>query len=237
MPRLTISLDAVAALRQARRAVEPDPVAAAFVAQMAGADGISVHLYSDRRHTQERDLEILRHTVTVPLHLVTGATVESVRVAAAMKPDTVTLVPERREEVTTEGGIDVLLSAAIVDRTMGSLHESGFKVTLLVEPELDQIRAASKAGADALWINARHFAEAEGDAAAERELMRLQEAIRGASRLGLRVITGLGLGYASAPRVARIPDVDEIRVGHAVIARGCIVGLDRAVREMKQLVS
>lgn len=236
MPRLTISLDQVAALRQARRSSEPDPVSAAFIAQMAGADGIAVHLYSDRRHTQERDLEILRHTVTVPLHLVTAATMEATRVAASTKPDTVTLVPERREEVTTEGGIDVLLSAAIIDRTLGSLRESGFEVTLLVEPELDQIRAAAKASASSIMINARHFSEAEGEAAAERELTRLQEAVRGASRLRLKVIVGLGLGYSTAAEVAKIPDVHEIRVGHAVISRACLVGLDRAVRELKSLV-
>lgn len=236
MPRLTISLDQVAALRQARRGAEPDPVAAAFIAQMAGADGIAVHLYADRRHVQERDLEILRHTVTVPLHLMTAATSEAVRVAAAAKPDTVTLLPERREEVTTEGGIDVLLSAAIIDRTLGALRESGFEVTLLVEPELDQIRAAAKASASSIQINARHFAEAEGEAASQRELLRLQEAVRGASRLHLKVIVGLGLTYGAAAEVAQIPDVHEIRVGHAVIARACLVGLDRAVRELKDLV-
>lgn len=236
MPRLTISLDQIAALRQARRAAEPDPVAAAYIAQMAGADGIAVHLYSDRRHVQERDLEILRHTVTVPLHLVTAATTEAVRVAAAMKPDTVTLVPERREEVTTEGGIDVLLSAAIIDRTLGALRESGFEVSLLVEPELDQIRAAAKASASSIMINARHFTEAEGEGASERELTRLQEAVRGASRLQMKISVGLGLTYATAPMVAAIPEVHEVRVGHAVIARACLVGLDRAVREMKELV-
>lgn len=237
MPRLTISLDQVAALRQARRGAEPDPVAAAFIAQMAGADGIAVHLYADRRHIQERDLEILRHTVTVPLHLLTAATAEAVRVASAAKPDTVTLLPERREEVTTEGGIDILLSAAIIDRTLGSLRESGFEVTLLVEPELDQIRAAAKASASSVQINARHYSEAEGEAASERELVRLQEAVRGASRLHLKVIVGLGLSYAAASEIARIPDVHEIRVGHAVIARACLVGLDRAVRELKELVA
>ena len=237
MPRLTINLDPVAALRQSRRALDPDPVAAAFIAQIAGADGISVHLRSDRRHIQERDVEILRHTVSVPLHLVTAATAEAVRVASATKPDTVTLVPERREEVTTEGGIDLLLSAAIVDRTLGSLRESGFRVTLLVEPELDQIRTASKASAEGVHINTRHYTEAEGETAAERELMRIQEAVRGASRLRLKVVLGLGLTYPTAREVARIPDVTEIRVGHAVIARACLVGLDRAVREMKELVA
>ncbi len=236
MPLLTIVLDQVAALRQARRSAEPDPVAAAYLAQMAGADGIAVHLYGDRRHVQERDVDVLRQTVTAPLHLMTAATAESVRVASAMKPATVTLLPERREEVTTEGGIDVLLSAAVVDRTLGALHESGFKVTLLVEPELDQIRAAAKAGADALQINTRHFAEAGEESASERELMRLQEAVRGASKLRMKVIAGLGLNYATAARVARIPEVSEIRVGHAVIARACLVGIDRAVREMKALV-
>ena len=237
MPKLAIGLDQVAVLRESRRAPDPDPVAAAYVAEMAGADGIVVHLRTDRRHVQERDLEVLRRTVTVPLHLMTAATAEALRVSATMKPDTVTLVPERREEVTTEGGLDVLLSAGTLERMVVTLREAGFKVTLLVDPELDQIRAAAKISAEAVQISTQFFAKAEGEMAAERELMRLQEAVRGASRLKLQVIAGLGLTYACARQVAVIPDVSEVRVGHAVIARACIVGLDRAVREMRALVA
>jgi pyridoxine 5-phosphate synthase len=237
MPRLAVSLDQVATLRQSRRVAEPDPVAAAYLAEMAGADGIVVHLRSDRRHVQERDLEVLRRTVATPLHVVTAATAEAVKVAAIMKPDTVTLVPERREEMTTEGGLDLLLSGAHLARLVGSLNEAEFKVTLLVDPELDQIRAAAKHSAEAVWINARHFAEAEGEMASERELTRLQEAVRGANRLRMRVVVGLGLTYGCVRDVAAIPDVAEIRVGHAIVARACLVGFDRAVREMKALVA
>lgn len=237
MPRLAVSLDQVAGIRQSRRAIDPDPVAAAYFAEMAGADGILVHLRSDRRHIQERDLELLRQTVSTPLHLVTAATVEAERVAATVKPATVTLVPERREEVVTEGGLDLLLSGAHLGRIVHSLQESRFSVTLLVDPELDQIRAAAKLEADAVQINARHFAEAEGESAQTRELLRLQEGIRGASKLGLQVYAGLGLGYSTAAAVAAIPHVAEIRVGHSIIARACLIGLDRAVREMKSLVS
>lgn len=237
MPRLGINLDQFAALRQSRRTQEPDPVAAAYVAEMAGADSIVVHLRSDRRHIQERDTEVLRRTVTRPLHLMTAATAEALRAAAAMKPDTVTLVPERREEVATEGGIDLLLTGAHIARIIGSLQDSGFPVTLLVDPELDQIRAAAKFEVNGVLINTRHFAEAEGAAASERELTRLQEAARGAKRLRLEVVAGLGLTYTSVPGVAAIPDVEEIRVGHAVVARACLVGLDRAVREMKELAA
>lgn len=237
MPKLGIRLDQVAALRESRRASDPDPVAAAYVAEMAGADAVVVHLRSDRRHVQERDLEVLRRTVTVPLHLMTAATTEALKVAATTKPDTVTLVPERREEVTTEGGLDILLSFSHLERTVGSLRESGFKVTLLVDPELDQIRAAAKLGADAVQVNTRHYAEAEGEIAAERELTRFQEAVRGAVKLRMRVVAGLGLTYATVQEVARVPDVAEIRVGHAVVARACLVGLDRAVREMRALVA
>jgi len=237
MPKLGVNLDQVAALRESRRAPVPDPVAAAYIAEMAGADAIAVHLRADRRHIQERDLEVLRRTVTVPLQLMTAATTEALKVAATWKPDTVTLLPERREEVTTEGGLDILLSMGHVERTVASIKESGFKVTLLVDPELDQIRAAAKIGADGVQINTRHFAEAEGEIAAERELTRLQEAVKGANKLRLKVIVGLGLTYACARAVASIPNVSEIRVGHAVIARGCLVGLDRAVREMKALLA
>jgi len=237
MPRLALSLDQVAALRQSRRGQDPDPVAAAYIAELAGADGILVHLRSDRRHVQERDLEILRRTVTVPLHLVTAATAEAERVAATVKPDTVTLVPERREEVVTEGGLDLLLSGAHIGRIVASLQASSFKVTLLVDPELDQIRAAAKLAANAVQLNTRHFAEAEGEIARERELTRLQEAVRGANRLRLHVLAGLGLSYATAGEVARIPDVSEVRAGHAVIARAMLAGLDRAVREMKSLIA
>jgi len=236
MPKLAISLDQVATLRESRRALDPDPVAAAYIAEMAGADSILLHLRSDRRHVQERDMEILRRTVTVPLHLMTAATSESTRAAATVKPDTVTLVPERREEVTTEGGLDVLLNAGLLDRLVSSIRESQFRVTLLVEPDLDQIRAAAKLNADGVMLNARHFAAAEGEVAADRELLRLQEAARGANRLKLRVSIGLGLTYPSARAVAAIPDVAEIRAGHAIVARACLVGLDRAVREMKEIV-
>src|SRR5262245_40148015 len=166
MPKLAISLDQVAVLRESRRGTGPDPVAAAYMSEMAGAEGIAVHLRSDRRHVQERDIEVLRRTVTVPLHLLTAATLDAVRAAATFKPDTVTLVPERREEVTTEGGLDVLLALSHLERTVGSLRESGFAVTLLVEPDLDQIRAAAKISASAVMINARHYTEAEGEQAA-----------------------------------------------------------------------
>jgi len=237
MPRLALSLDQVAALRQSRGGADPDPVAAAYIAEMAGAEGVLLHLRSDRRHVQERDLEVLRRTVTVPLHLVTAATVEAERVAAEVKPDTVTLVPERREEIVTEGGLDLLLSGTHIGRIVSSLQQSAFKVTLLVDAELDQIRAAAKIGANAVQINTRHYAEAEGEMARERELTRLQEAVRGASRLRLQVLAGLGLSYATAGAVARIPDVAEVRAGHAVIARAMLTGLDRAVREMKSLVA
>ncbi len=237
MARLGISLDQVAALRESRRSSVPDPVAAAYIAEMAGADSILVHLRSDRRHVQERDLDVLRRTVTAPLHLVTAATAEALRTSAAMKPDSVTLVPERREEVTTEGGLDVLLNSGHLDRMVGTLKEARFKVTLLVDPELDQIRAAAKVSADAVQISTRHLAEAEGDVAFMRELVRLQEAVRAGSRLKMKVLAGLGVTYACVRHVAVIPDVDEIRVGHAVIARACLVGLDRAVREMKALVA
>jgi pyridoxine 5-phosphate synthase len=236
MPRLAINIDQVAVLRESRRSQAPDPVAAAFVAEMAGADSIVVHLRSDRRHVQERDAEILRRTVTVPLQLMTAATSESTRSVSTVKPDGVTLVPERREEVTTEGGLDVLLNLGLLDRLVATIRESQFKVSILVEPDLDQIRAAAKISADGVMLNTRHFAEAEGEMAAERELQRLQEAVRGASRLKLGVSAGLGLTYATVRAVAIIPEVSEIRVGHAVVARGCIVGLDRAVREMRELV-
>jgi pyridoxine 5-phosphate synthase len=236
VPKLGISLDQVASLRESRRSADPDPVAAAYLVSMAGADSVCVHLRSDRRHIQERDMEILRRTVQVPLHLLTAATSEALKVAATTKPDTVTLVPERREEVSTESGLDILLNMGHVERMVATIREAGFKVSILVDPELDQIRAAAKISASAVVINARHFCEAEGEMAAERELLRLQEAVRGGSRLKLTVIVGHGLTYGTARKVAAIPDVTEIRVGHAVIARACLVGLDRAVREMKALV-
>ena len=233
--RLHVNVDHVATLRQARRAAYPDPVAAAALAELGGADQITVHLREDRRHVQDRDVEILRRTVQTRLNLEMAATDEMVAIALRLGPDVCTLVPERRAELTTEGGLDVLGNRAAVERATRALRDAGLRVSLFVDPEAAQVRASREVGAHAVELHTGSYCDAP-DAERERELARVAEAAVEGARIGLEVAAGHGLHYANVLPVAAIPEIAEYNIGHAIVARAVLVGLERAVRDMKDLL-
>jgi pyridoxine 5-phosphate synthase len=230
--RLGVNVDHVATLRQARRAAEPDPVHAAVLAELGGASGITVHLRSDRRHIQDRDVELLRQVVKTRLNLEMAATQEMVRVALTVKPDQATLVPERREELTTEGGLDVVLNSAQLKPVVKTLEEGGLHVSLFVDPDLEQVKAAHKAGARAIEINTASWAEARGDRAREAALKKVVDAARLGRKLELQVYGGHGLTYENVGALSALPELSELNIGHNIVARAVLVGMERAVREM-----
>ncbi|MFS8884364.1 pyridoxine 5'-phosphate synthase [Synechococcus sp. R55.3] len=234
MLSLGVNIDHIATLRQARRTVEPDPVAAAVIAELAGADGITVHLREDRRHIQDRDVRLLRQTVRTHLNLEMAATDEMVAIALEVKPDYVTLVPERREEITTEGGLDVAGQVSRLRDVVGQLQGSGIPVSLFIDPDPTQVAAAAQVGARWVELHTGRYAEASSEAQRQVELDHLEKASQQALQLGLRVNAGHGLTYWNVGPVARIPGMEELNIGHSIISRAVLVGLDRAVREMRQ---
>lgn len=230
-PRLAVNVDHIATIRQARRGREPDPVAAAVLAELAGAEGIIVHLREDRRHIQDRDLRLLRETVSTRLNLEMAATEEMVGIATAIRPNLVTLVPERRQELTTEGGLEVAGQRARLTSVVGTLRGSGIPVSLFITPEEGQVEAAKAVGAALVELHTGRYAEAQGEAAREA-LAALIRAARFAAEAGLSVSAGHGLNYANVEPVAAIPEVEELNIGHSIVARAALVGMERAVREM-----
>jgi pyridoxine 5-phosphate synthase len=223
-------------VRQARRTVEPDPVSLALLAELGGADGITVHLREDRRHIQDRDVELLRGTVRSRLNLEMAATAEMVAIALAIKPDMVTLVPEKREEVTTEGGLDVMAQEAMLQQQISQLQGAGIPVSLFVDPELQQLKASHRSGARWVELHTGSYAEAEWQQQ-PLELARLIEGTTQARQLGLRVNAGHGLTYQNVEPIAAIDGMEELNIGHTVMARAMAVGLQEAVRQMKELVT
>ena len=236
MPRLSVNIDHIATIRQARRGSDPDPVAAAVLAELAGADGIIVHLREDRRHIQDRDLRIARQTVRTKLNLEMAATDEMQRIALDMRPDIVTLVPEKREELTTEGGLEVFARIEILKAYVGRLQDTGIPVSLFIDPDEQQISAAKKTGA--AWVEIHTGAYANGSTDKERnaEFGKIVESAKLAASLGLRVGAGHGLNYVNVKAIARIREVEELNIGHSIISRASLVGIDRAVRDMIALV-
>jgi pyridoxine 5-phosphate synthase len=230
--RLGVNIDHVATLRQARRAAEPDPVHAAVLAEMGGAHGITVHLRGDRRHIQDRDVEILRQVVKTRLNLEMAATQEMVRIALTVKPDQVTLVPERREEVSTEGGLDVVLNSVQLKPMIKMLQDGQIEVSLFVDPDLEQVKESHKLDAHAIEINTAAYAEARDGRARDEALRKVADAARLGGKLGLRVNAGHALTYANVGRIAALPDIDELNIGHNIVARAALVGMERAVQEM-----
>ena len=235
--RLGVNVDHIATLRQARKAADPDPVAAAMLAELAGADGITVHLRGDRRHIQDRDLETLRRTVRTRLNLEMAAQPAMVTLASAHKPDTATLVPERREELTTEGGLDVVLNQNLVRKTAMDLREAGITVSVFVDPDYEQIRAVAKLEIRMIEINTAKYSEAHRDDQAAAEADKVAASARAASKLGLKVCAGHGLDYRNVSRIVAIPEIEEMNIGHSIVARAALVGMERAVREMKTLLA
>ena len=237
MPRLSVNIDHIATLRQARKGIEPDPVAAAVLAELAGARGIIAHLREDRRHIQDRDLRLLRETVQTKLNLEMAATEEMQRIALEVKPDFSTLVPEKREELTTEGGLEVVSRIDFMKSYISRLQQAGITVSLFIDPDEKQIAASKKSGADWVELHTGAYANARTDKDRDREFSKITEGARLAAGLGLRVGVGHGLNYVNAQRIKGIPEVEELNIGHSIISRAALVGLDRAVREMIELTS
>ena len=235
MASLGVNIDHLANVRQARRTTEPDPVTHALLAELGGADGITVHLREDRRHIQDRDVQLLRATVRTRLNLEMAVTAEMEAIALAIRPDMVTLVPERREEVTTEGGLNVVAQQDAIAGLVERLQGAGIGVSLFVDPDPPQLRASSACGARWVELHTGRYAEADWDEQ-PRELARLSLATAEARALGLRVNAGHGLTYRNVEPVAAIPAIEELNIGHSIIARALAVGLERAVREMRTLI-
>jgi len=236
MARLGVNIDHVATIRQARGGVEPDPVAAAVMAELAGADGITIHLREDRRHIQDRDLKLLRQTIQTRLNLEMAVTQEMIGIASTVKPDICTLVPEKRQELTTEGGLDVRLALEQVGEAVDRLHDGGIMVSLFIDPDSDQVKAASKCGADYIEIHTGSYAEAKSPKTENQELVRIENAIKLAQKLGLGINAGHGLNYANIKKIAALGGIEEFNIGHSIISRAVLVGLDRAVRDMVELI-
>jgi pyridoxine 5-phosphate synthase len=234
--RLGVNIDHVATVRQARGIDVPDPVAAAAIAELAGAEGITIHLREDRRHIQDRDVRVLRETIKTKMNLEMANVPEIVGIALETGPEDVCLVPEKREEVTTEGGLDVVGQAEALAPTIARLAGAGIRVSLFIDPEADQIRAAAASGAPFVELHTGRYAEATTEVERERRLEELYEAAELALTEGLRVNAGHGLNYRNVQPVAGIPAIEELNIGHAIIARAVLVGLDQAVREMRDLI-
>lgn len=236
MPTLGVNIDHVATVRQARRTVEPDPVAAAVLAELAGADGITVHLREDRRHMQDRDVRLLRQTVRSHLNLEMAATDEMVAIALDIQPDYVTLVPEKREEITTEGGLDI---AGQLDRTkqvVAALQGAGIPVSLFIDADDRQIAASAAVQAQFIELHTGQYAEAKDEQERQKELAVLKRGCEEAIAVGLRINAGHGLTYWNVHPIVTLPGMEELNIGHSIISRAVLVGMERAVREMKQAI-
>ncbi|MFQ5928980.1 MAG: pyridoxine 5'-phosphate synthase [Acidobacteriota bacterium] len=238
MTKLGVNVDHAATIRQARQAPEPDPVAAALLAELGGAHGITVHLRADRRHINERDVRLLREVLTTRLNIEMAATEEMLRLASEVKPDTVTLVPEREGEITTEGGLEVAKNEKQIGQAVEQLHQAGLEVSLFIDPQLQQIESASAVNTTMIEINTAAYSEAvpkglkESDKRFKRELEKIITAAQSAESLGIDVLAGHGLTYRNVRPVSTIPQIVELNIGHNIIARAVLVGMERAVREM-----
>ena len=232
MIRLGVNIDHVATLRQARRGQEPDPVAAAILATLGGADGITIHLREDRRHIQDRDLPRLRDTVTTNLNLELSVADEIVEIALRTKPDEATLVPEKREELTTEGGLDIITHAEATRKAVDRLKAAGIIVSLFIDPDVQQVEQAANLGAHAVEFQTASYSEA-ATSTVEAEIMKLRNATSHAIDLGLHVHMGHGLNYDNIFPIVRIPGVEELNIGHSIVSRAVLIGMEQAVRDMK----
>lgn len=235
MLHLGVNVDHVATLRQARRTTYPDPLFAALIAEQAGADSITIHLREDRRHIQDRDVRLCKDALQTRLNLEMAATDEMVRIALEVRPPDVCLVPEKRTEVTTEGGLDVIGQEGSLKTLCRRLRDAGIRVSLFIDPENAQLDAAARVGAPVVELHTGAYAEAKGEAA-QRELKRIELAARHASSLGLIVNAGHGLNYHNVAPIAAIEEIVELNIGHAIVARALFDGMAAAVAEMKRLM-
>jgi len=231
MVRLGVNVDHVATIREARRTVEPDPVAAAVAVEMAGADQVTIHLREDRRHIQNRDARLIREVTTTAMNLEMAATTDMQEIALALHPDSVTLVPEKREEVTTEGGLDLKSAGGSVGDLIQTIKHAGIKVCAFLDPDLDQIKEAAHKQFDAIEIHTGGYANASAAAQAD-ELRRIKESAAAVRHLGMAAHAGHGLTYHNVGAILEVPEIEELNIGHSIVSRAVFVGLDRAVRDM-----
>lgn len=237
MPGLGVNIDHVATVRQARLTYEPDPVWAAVLAELGGADGITLHLREDRRHIQDHDLYTMKKTVQVKLNLEMAAEEEMTNIALDVRPDQVSLVPEKREELTTEGGLDVIANFDRVQNCVSRLQEAGIEVSLFIDPDRDQIAASKKAGVQAVELHTGRYADAVSSEEQQAEYETIVNASEFTVEQGLTLHMGHGLTYRNVSKIAAIPNVSELNIGHSIISRAVLVGMEQAVREMKALVN
>jgi len=236
MIALHINIDHVATVRQARQISEPDPVTAAGLVELAGADGITIHLREDRRHIIDRDVRILRETIQTRMNLEMAATVEMFAIALDIRPDIVTLVPEKREEVTTEGGLDIAGAAEIMHKGIAQLRGAGIRVSLFIDPDAEQIKASQKAGAEDVELHTGCYANAENSEELDREYQRLVSAAELAHQEKLQVNAGHGLNYINTQRICGLPHLRELNIGHSIVSRAIFVGISQAVQEMREII-
>jgi len=237
MAGLAVNVDHIATLREARKAAYPDPVAAGLLAEMAGADGVVVHLREDRRHIQDRDVRLLRNVVQSKLILEMASTAEMVGIALDVKPDVVTLVPEKREELTTEGGLDLIVHKHTIAETVDTLQNSGIPVSIFIDPDPEQVKLAHKIDASMVEIHTGTFCDATTEDKKERAFSKIVDAVKLARKLKLGINAGHGLCYKTIKQFKGLYEIDEFSIGHSIIARASMVGMDKAVREMIRLIN
>ncbi|MDX2479576.1 MAG: pyridoxine 5'-phosphate synthase, partial [Desulfuromusa sp.] len=235
MAKLSVNVDHIATIRQARGVTEPDPVAAAILAELAGADGITIHLREDRRHIQDRDVAILRQTIKTRMNLDMALTDEMVTIALKTLPDSVTLVPEGRHELTTEGGLDVILLQSTLKQKIALLKQAGIIVSLFIEPDIEQIKACHKVGADHMEIHTGMYCEVRTERERLEQLRRIEMAISAARRLGLGINAGHGIDYRNVAPLAALSGIEEFKIGNSIVSRAALEGKERSVREMLEL--
>jgi len=236
MVKLGVNVDHVATVREARGINEPDPVAAAVLAELGGADGITVHLREDRRHINERDVRLLRQTIKVPLNLELALAPEILAIALEIKPDSATFVPEKREELTTEGGLDVIANRKRLAAVIEEFQAAGISVSLFIDPDTEQIETAAALGAEFIELHTGRYCDATDEDGVRHEFALLEQAAITAANCNLRLNAGHGLNYRNVTPIANLPALEELNIGHSIIARAVYVGLERAVREMKELM-
>ena len=237
MAELSVNVDHVATVREARKANEPDPVAAAVLVELAGADGITIHLREDRRHIHDRDLRLMRQMVKTRLNLEMAATEEMVQIALDVRPDKVSLVPEKREEITTEGGLDVVKHQNQLKEVIRKFNHQKIPVSLFIDPEPAQVNCSKAISGDGVEINTGKYSEAKTDSEIEKEFKKIQVAVNDAVKIGMTVNAGHGLTYKNVVKIASIKDIEEFNIGHNIISRAVMVGLDRAVKEMIEAIN
>ncbi len=235
--KLSVNIDHIATIRQARMANEPDPVYAAALAEMGGADGITVHLRQDRRHIQERDVEILRRVIKTKLNMEMAASMEMVKIALKYKPDVCTLVPESKDEVTTGGGLDIIMFADKVQEVAGNLLAAGIGVSLFIDPGVEQVKACHRLGIRIIELNTGDYASNAGNSYAKLEMEKLTKAANYAKKLNFTLLAGHGLTYQNIGPIAAMAEIEELNIGHSIVANAAFVGMKEAVKRMKELLA